>query len=146
MSYPSRRRRLVALSWLAAWAASLPLPAAHVGNRVTYGFDVLMLGWLGPLMLHFGWFANLLLPLAMAAFLFGAAPSRSGPQIVGWLILLCGLNSLVWVDLYSDGSTKPIELHGSGYYLWMLATIGGGAWLIALGRSQRRPNIPMDDL
>jgi hypothetical protein len=139
------RRRLVALGWLAAWAASLPLPAAYNENGVTHGFDVLALGWLGPLMLHFGWFANLLLPVAMATFLFGAAPSRSWPQLVGWMILLCGLNSLAWFNIPDDSGPNPIERYGLGYYSWMLATIGGGGWLIALGWSQRRPSMPMDE-
>lgn len=140
-----RRRSLAALGWLAAWAISLPLPAAYVGDRVTYGFDVLGLGWLGPLMLHFGWFANLVLPVAMAAFLFGAAPSRSWPQVAGWMVLLCGLNSLAWFNIPDDSGANPITRYGIGYYLWMLATIGGGAWLIALGRSQRRSSMLMDD-
>lgn len=55
------RSRKYAVVALVFWFASLALPAfkAYSAQNSQWGYDVLAVGWLGPLVLNFGWFANL---------------------------------------------------------------------------------------
>ncbi len=54
------------------------------GIHTWTGTDILMMGWMGPLMGQFGWFANLILPCA----LIYAAMAPPFPPFVGIVIAL----------------------------------------------------------
>jgi hypothetical protein len=85
------------LAILACWIASLLLPTIDTqtssGMVTDTGWTIAVVGWLGPLIGQFGWFANLILipALGLAAGQFGRAP-RAKPA-VGVILLVLVLNS-----------------------------------------------------
>ena len=122
---------------LTCFVLSLTMPAFYATNGPAYGMYFLMLGWLGPLIGQFGWFANLLLLVSHLLSLrgwFGKAAA------CGLLATLLALTSLSMRALYggSDGS-YPIVRTGTGVYLWILshasACLGYAFTLVRSGRA-----------
>lgn len=125
-------RRLV--SWVLAgcWAVSLFLPVAVTAGdfgQGTPGWVVLLLGWLGPVMYQFGWYANPLLPLVLIL----AAKSRRGwvqkfSIIVALAMALLSLDALFWNVIPGEFTNSRMAYFHIGFYLWLVSTLGGAIW------------------
>lgn len=117
-------RRSIVVTWIAnaLLLLSLFLPAGVTPPSETfYGYHVLMLGILGPIILQFGWIGNIALPLLLSG-------------RFKWLRYLTGVafvNSIFWTFIVDDTGEKAVT-HLAGYYVWMAAMFLGTlplAWL-----------------
>jgi len=141
MISPFARKAIAGLSILACWGASLALPAIESetfgGTNITTGWTILLIGWLGPLMGHFGWFANaMLIPaLAIAAGQYGKAPRLK--LVLGVIMLLLALNSAFWSYAPDDAGAHEIVSYLAGYWLWMASISATGLWLLIDAIRQR---------
>ncbi len=99
------------------YAASLALPAATgPGWEHTRGWDILLLGWMGPLELQFGWFAN---PLVAAL----ATTLIAGRRVWAWpaaATAALALTSLTWREQMEDNGVTPIHPE-AGWIVWLMA-------------------------
>lgn len=134
------RKAVAGLAILACWAVSLLVPAVDTatssGANAPTGWDIAMIGWLGPLTGQFGWFANLLLipAIGLAAGQYGRAPRAR--LIIGSVMLILALNSALWVDIPLDSGRDEITSYRIGYWLWMAAISSCGLWLVGSGHRQ----------
>ena len=108
------------------------------GQRDTAtGLIILAMGWLGPLVGQFAWFANLLLPIA----LWVAAKSRSGARRFGLILaVLLGLlaaSAMFWSSVPMDNGENVIVRYRPGYWLWIAAVIGGALWVGIIAAKER---------
>lgn len=92
-------------------------------NEVVYGYHIVMIGFLGPVIWQFGWFGNLAVPIA------GLSRSR-GPRLVAALAFF---NSMFWTYIVDDVAERPIT-HLAGYYVWMAAMLLSALPLLWLGK------------
>jgi hypothetical protein len=124
--------RLIPVVAFLLWLLSLNLRAATVshlgGDQVFYGSDILALGWMGPLIGQFGWFANLLLPLGLAFLLLERG--RSLYPVIGWSLLVLAANSSFWDRIPDDSGQNYIIKFEPGFYCWMIAVVSVGIYLI----------------
>lgn len=111
--------KLVLLSNL-LFVISLLLPAYTVGvrlegARVFYGFEPLLLGWLGPFAGEFTWYANLCY--------FMALKSRNTTNAMQWAVggLGIALSFLLASQTFlNEGvGNAPLQSYEAGYYLWL---------------------------
>ena len=138
-------RAISALAILAGWVASLLLPVAD-SQHFDYvdridGWSMLKIGWLGPLILQFGWLANLIIipALGVAAGQYGEAPRTR--LALGIVLALLVINSLFWSQVPDDAGQHKIVAYHSGYWVWICSMAAAATWLIAepiLRRAQRR--------
>lgn len=106
---------------LAGWVASLALPVASAGDRFGLrhldGTDLLAEGWLGPLMLQFGWFANplllLLLGIGLSTRLTASWMLQGSSILMGLLVL----NTTFWSAVPDDAGNHRITARHAGYFL-----------------------------
>ncbi|WP_394648873.1 hypothetical protein [uncultured Sphingomonas sp.] len=94
--------------------------------QIAYGFHILQIGFLGPLICQYGWIGNLVLPIA--------ALWRSR-----WPRLICAvafINSLFWWYVADDGGEREI-VHLIGYYVWMTAMFIGALSLFWLKKERQ---------
>jgi hypothetical protein len=142
----ARTRRLLAIVILVSWLISLACPVAIIGtspNEVLFGLNILLMGWMGVLIFHFGWFANIALLVALiiiVAPMRGVA-GRESSKIWGWiaftaLIALCG-DAALWREVADDRGSARILSFGVGYYLWFGAMFGGAGTLLYSSMSSR---------
>jgi hypothetical protein len=137
-------RWLVSLALAGCWIASLCLPVAVTvaqnGEQGWFGYGILIMGWLGPLMLQFGWFANLLLPSALI--LNGLAERSALTQkiliVIALALTMLAVNALFWNQIPMDNGSNPIVRFQIGYFLWLAAMFGGGAFTLASAISALR--------
>ena len=123
VSFICRAITLVALS---LWALSMFLPVITFDNggidTMLDGAHFLENGWAGPIMLQFGWYANLLmLPAAYAASRTIIKPRKLHFILAAALIALWG-NTLFLSSIAGYTGTAPIVRWHAGYFLWMAAT------------------------
>jgi hypothetical protein len=111
---------MLSLISLATWCCSLFLPglSLYSENKSLFGFEILLTGWLSPLMLNFAWFANVFFIFGLAKLLAGGAPITSS-----FLAALLSLDTIRF-DRYllnEGGATTPIYGYGWGAVLWFVA-------------------------
>jgi hypothetical protein len=132
VKFPSIKPDTMTAGVLAAlWAVSLLLPVAIMGaakDNVFPGWGILMMGWLGVLVLQFGWFAN---PVFVAALvLLATSKRRTGWATLVSVLLACLIaDALTWHEMYGDNGSVPIQAFGAGYYLWLATMIGAAVTL-----------------
>jgi hypothetical protein len=117
---PYLTARLLGIISLVTWCCSLSLPglSLYSENKQLFGFEILLTGWLSPLMLNFAWFANIFFVFGLLKLLSGGAPSTS--------VLLAAILSIdtIRFDMYllnEGGATTPIYGYGWGAVLWFVA-------------------------
>lgn len=133
--------RAVTLFALFLWALSMFLPVITFDNggvaTVLDGAHFLKHGWAGPIMLQFGWYANLLmLPAAYVASRNTIKPRRLNFILAAALITLWG-NTIFLSSIAGFTGTAPIIRWHTGYYLWMSATGVMGGLLMWRARRAR---------
>jgi hypothetical protein len=117
MSY----RRIVGLIALALWLGSLLLPAVtlHGGigrqTETDPGYVILLIGWLGPLIGQFGWFANPFLLWMIALLLL----ERPVGMIPGLIVLGLAMHSFWWMEMPLDAELMHVTERHAGFYLWI---------------------------
>ncbi|MFK7988394.1 MAG: hypothetical protein AB8I08_20400 [Sandaracinaceae bacterium] len=121
----------VVLVGIALFSASLAFDAAQFTVVNKSSAEMLMLGWMGPLGLHFGWYANLLLPSAWLLALVLKRPVAIGAMALGILTLLVGLTSFYTLGHFSVFGRHENETAGDlvrflpGIYLWTASLATG---------------------
>lgn len=111
--------RLLGASSLVLWCVSLALPSLTLySDKVLFGLEILLTGWLSPLMLNFAWFANVF-------YVFGVIKLLSGGVLrvsVVWAALL-SLDTIRFAHylLNEGGATTPVYGYGWGAVLWFVA-------------------------
>jgi hypothetical protein len=126
------RRRSLAAGLLLLWLVSLALPAVDTDTEVVRGWMILIIGWLGPLMLQFGCFANFLLPFALVL----AARREPGQWveiILGAVLAILVVNAMFWRIIPNDDGNHPIIAFRSGYFCWLAVMVASAFWLIVQG-------------
>jgi hypothetical protein len=136
----SRIRMGVAALLMLCWATSLVLPTVAISLRGEFnpGAYVLMIGWMGPLVGLFGWFANFLLPGVLVLTLFATPAPRPMLAVFAAVLLALCLNSLSWDHIPSGDSTSKISAFGPGYYLWLSTMAAAAVWLAILALAPRQ--------
>lgn len=85
---------------------------------------------MGPLAGQFGWFANVLLPLALLIMLARRTPRALSLFVVVALYLLA-INAMFWKSWYwGEGWSGSTLYFGPGYYLWFGAILGAATTLL----------------
>ena len=102
-----------------AFVACLFFPGFYVGDtqRESFGFSLLLTGWLGMLSGYFAWLAN---PLFLIAFLRrNTRPSQAA--ILAFIGFVIALEFLIHKRIVTDegGGTAQIAGVGWGYVLWL---------------------------
>ena len=118
--------RAITLVALSLWVLSMFLPVITFDNggidTMLDGAHFLENGWAGPIMLQFGWYANLLmLPAAYAASRNTIKPRKRHFILVAALIALWG-NTLFLSSIAGYTGDAPIVRWHAGYFSWMVAT------------------------
>jgi hypothetical protein len=90
------------------------------------GSQILVLGWLGPAMLQFGWFANLAMPAAVYRLLSARRETKLDILLAIVLSLLAS-DALLWRDIHTESGTIPVVAFASGFYAWLIAMFGASA-------------------
>ena len=114
-------RRVAGVVALVLWISSLILPAVTECSDGRFwpepGWSILLLGWLGPLIGQFGWFANLTMLWVTFRLIF-QYPAGFLPGVLGFAL---ALTSFFWTGTpgTGDGPTGTICQHNSGFYVWM---------------------------
>lgn len=109
---------LLAFAW---WIAALFMPAFEVhswsGGHVWMGHEVLAIGWMGPLDLHFGWYANLLLVpwLLVVPFKPGWATAIA---VAAMLLALTSFSVLR--GIMSDPGRADFVAFHAGFFVWLV--------------------------
>lgn len=95
-------------------------------SEIAYGFHILLLGFLGPLIWQFGWLGNFALPLA-------ALWQSKWPRLV---CAVAFINSIFWRYVADDVGEREI-VHLIGYYVWMVAMFVGALSLFWLKKERQ---------
>lgn len=121
----------IVLAGVALFAASLAFDAAQYEVVTKSSTELLLLGWLGPMGLHFGWYANLLLPAAWVLSLVLKRPVSLIAIVLGAGTLLIGLTSFYTLSELSMIGRHEGETAGElirflpGIYLWTASLATG---------------------
>jgi hypothetical protein len=119
---PGRNRRLVVASALLLWLACLFLPPLTIADRDSsnLGIGYLLTGWMGPLAMHFEWFANPLLFIAAFTLWRGHAKTTFAFAFTACLlIMLLPIGGTIYAD--EGGHRQAILAFRLGYWLWFAA-------------------------
>ncbi len=116
---------IAAIVLLGVWMLSVASSDALLGCRgdTIPGWELLLLGWIGPVASQFGWYANVIFLIALPTFVF---KRRSGGWSVAVGLLATGLalSSLGLEVLPNDAGGTSICGFGTGFYLWLGAIAG----------------------
>jgi len=93
-----------------------------------YGYAILLLGWIGPLILLLhpaaigmvSWYANILLLPNLARAAFGRSPSLWLATLALVLALLSFSPLFFWGEVPSE---EPVCARGTGFWLWIWAFV-----------------------
>lgn len=112
--------KALALIALAIWGTSLPLTGIvlYAKQQHLSGLEILMTGWLSPIVLNFAWFANVSFTYAVLKLLRGSAALKASLVTV-----ILSLDAFRF-DMYlmnEGGSTTPVYGYGWGAVLWFLS-------------------------
>ena len=133
-----RARYALACAAAILWIASFFLPAVKTGHGWEMGYAVAAMGWAGPLIGQFGWYANLIMIPGLGVLALGnPASSFDEMSKLGVALFLFWVNTLFWTDLQFDSGRRPILAYGSGYYAWMAAVLIGWLGLYIVARRGR---------
>jgi hypothetical protein len=119
---PGRNRRLMAALALLFWFACLFLPPLTIADRDSsnLGVGYLLTGWMGPLAMHFEWFANPLFFIAAFALWRGHAKTAFVLALTAcFLVMLLPIGGTIYAD--EGGHRQPILAFRLGYWLWFAA-------------------------
>jgi hypothetical protein len=136
--------------WLAAtaaflWLASFFLPAVRLGEDWELGWRVAEMGWAGPLVMQFGWYANLIMLPALGRLAFGKPGGDSDAWKLGLILFLLWFNTLFWTEIPFDPGPLTIAARGAGYYAWMASLLVVWLGLFALSRHRLRDMLADED-
>lgn len=122
------------------WLSSLALPGIvpYSAQHTWFGFEILLIGWLSPVIGNFAWFANIFILYAFFRLKAGKLPIQ--PSIYAALISLDTFR-LNQVMMNEGGSTTPVYGYGWGAILWLLSI---AILLIAVGTQQPDPSDEVD--
>ena len=133
-----RNQKFLMASMLIVWVVSLFLPVVTVaivgGPQLYDGLWVLTSGFLGPMILQFGWFANLLIIPAAIVVWRGRAADRKSRLWLGLAFLCLAFNTMFWGSIADAVRDYPIIAWHVGYFAWMAAIVGMGVLLISSSR------------
>jgi hypothetical protein len=101
------------------------------------GWIIFLMGWMGPFIGQFGWFANFLVPIAVVDRASNSRVSRRSAKAAAAMLLLLAINSAFWQNIPNDASLGPITSYGIGYYFWMAAVLLSAASLTLSRNSER---------
>ena len=119
------------------------------------GYHIAAIGWAGPLIGQFGWYANLVMIPALGVLALGD-PREDFDAIskLGLVLFLLWVNTLFWSELRYDARHYEIMARGPGFYSWMAALLATWLGLFIIGRRGRQngsgrdldvaPNNPRD--
>ena len=127
--------RIAALVLLALWVGSLLVPAVGgcaVGKPVSWtpGWEIGLVGFMGPLQLQFAWYANPAF-IVLTIFLFLLGRANLLMIILAVLTLALGATAFTWQDILTDSPTTRLCWYGPGFWMWLLALFGLAAATIA---------------
>jgi hypothetical protein len=110
------------LAALACWLACLFLPPLSIEHRDSSGWGLayLLTGWMGPLAMHFEWFANPL--IFVAAFALWRRHSKTAfvsALVACFLIILLPMRGTIYAD--EGGRESAILAFRIGFWLWFAA-------------------------
>lgn len=110
----------LALIALAIWCASLPLTGIVLYSRQQHlgGLEILMMGWLSPIVLNFAWFANIAFAYAIFQLLREKAALK--PSLLAAVLSLDTFRFDMFL-LNEGGSATPVYGYGWGAILWFLS-------------------------
>lgn len=129
---------MLSLIALALWFCSLPFTGLTLYSQQQHllGYEILMAGWLSPLMLNFAWFANVFFLYAVYRMLIGKTPTISAV-----LATLLSLDTLRCTEILLDegGGASSVYGYGWGAVLWFFSIF---MMLFAVGnrRSETNPS------
>ena len=118
------------------WLCSLALTGFVIYAKQAHmrGVEILIIGWLSPLVMNFAWFANLFFLYAIAQLLKGRLPLFSPTYAVLFSLDTFRFNEY---PLNEGGTTSSIYGYGWGAVLWFVAIF---LMLAAVGTRQRELN------
>jgi hypothetical protein len=119
---PGRNRRLMVALALLSWLACLFLPPLTIADRDSsnLGIGYLLTGWMGPLALHFEWFANPLFFAAAFALWRGHAKTAFVFAFTAcFLVMLLPIGGTIYAD--EGGHRQAILAFRPGYWFWLAA-------------------------
>lgn len=102
------------------WLASMPVTGLvlYSQHRQLPGFEILLMGWLSPLVFNFAWFANVFFLYGVFGIIFGRRPFTAS-AIAAFLSLDTFRFSQFLLN--EGGATTPIYGYGWGAVLWFLS-------------------------
>lgn len=134
----------IVLVGVALFATSLAFDAVEYSRMGKPSMELLTLGWMGPMLMHFGWYANVFLPLAWLLALVLKRPTAVISILIGGLGLLIGLTSFYTLSEFSLFGRHEGETAGDfvawapGIFLWTASLLTGvGAGVVSLVLAQR---------
>jgi hypothetical protein len=124
---PRLPRALIAVSVL-LFAVAVLLPAAYYIDGPRSGLDMLVVGWIGPILHHFGWYAN---PLLLTSWILGLSrkPRRAEIRVrLGYVALAVACTSFVSLPLCDmprkDGMVSADFMGlGPAIFVWLAAFV-----------------------
>ncbi len=127
---------------LIAWCSALFLPVAttdHLNEDQTFlGWQVMLLGILGPLIGQLSAYAN---PLFLGVLTYVSIKrERASPTVlkVGAVVFaLAVINALFWGSVPDDSGDNPIRQYYAGYFVWLAVMGATAVWCALLSRSGR---------
>jgi len=136
---PGRNRRLVVALALLSWLACLFLPPLQIEHRDSsgWGLSYLLTGWMGPLAMHFEWFANPLFFVAAFALWRGHAKTAFVCALLAcFCVMLLPMRGSIYAD--EGGHRATILAFRLGYWLWFAAP----ALVLVSAMANLRPTPP----
>ena len=134
VAVPPHVWKLVSITLAILWIVSLFIPVAaqqtYGGPSWVRGWELLTIGWMGPFIGQFGWFANILIWITLACLARTVGPSEGFTFWLAGSLLLLTINSAFWSTIPDSAGRHPIVAFGAGYYLWMCAVGVSGVALI----------------
>ena len=114
---------------LALYVISVALPGIEVSSvergaaytNLYYGYQVLLMGWVGLIFGMFGWYGNVFFFYALAQ---AKRPAPKNPLLFSCLALLIGSIDFLFyqiVRLFTGGKHPMIDHFGIGYYVWIVS-------------------------
>jgi hypothetical protein len=126
---------IVATLWIGAMATPDLATCAYGAPQWALGYQTLLTGWAGPLMVFwhpsfgmFAWYANAFLLICLVQMFRGRAPAA--PHAVSGLML--ALSALAPLTFYSEARGEDVLCaRGPGFWLWIAAfavTAAAAVW------------------